>query len=81
MATKKELSEGAQKALGFIKEGCETAAEIKSKGFQVYPAHLNVLVTREYVTSRDVKLVCPTCGCKRKVKAYTITKKGVEFEG
>jgi len=83
MATKKitKLSEGALKALEMLKEGAKTAADIKIRGFAVNSAHLTVLVKRGYATSEDSTIECEFCGSKRKVKAYTLTEKGLSFEG
>lgn len=80
MAKITKLSAGAIKSLAMVKEGCKTAADIKSKGFDVNSAHLTVLVKREYLVSKDVFLVCSCCGHKRKVKAYEITDKGSAFK-
>lgn len=83
MATKKitKLSVGALKALEMLQGGCETAADIKIQGFAVNSAHLTVLVKRGYATSADTSIECEFCGSKRKVKKYTLTEKGIDFEG
>ena len=81
MAKISKLSDGAKRALEMVKDGCKTANEMKAKGFDVNSAHLTVLVNRGLVTSKDVFLVCETCGHKRKVKSYEITEKGTNFKG
>ena len=82
MATKKitKLSVGALKALEMLQEGAKNAADIKIRGFAVNSAHLTVLVKRGYATSEDSTIECEYCGSKRKVKEYTLTQKGIDFE-
>ena len=82
MSVKKitKLSEGAVRALGMLQEGAKTAADIKIRGFAVNSAHLTVLVSRGYATSADSVIECEYCGSKRKVKEYTLTDKGIDFE-
>ena len=75
------LSEGAKRALEMLQDGtCKTAADMKIQGFAVNSAHLTVLVKRGYAISEDSVIECEFCGSKRKVKAYTLTDKGIEFE-
>jgi DNA-directed RNA polymerase subunit RPC12/RpoP len=76
-----KLSVGALKALEMLQSGtCKTAADMKIQGFAVNSAHLTVLVSRGYATSADSVIECEYCGSKRKVKEYTLTDKGIDFE-
>ena len=83
-----KLSKGALEALKMIKEyeGVNelgvTASILKEKGLEgLNSAHLNALVNRELVVAKQVNIVCPCCGSKRKANAYKMTEKGHEFKG
>ena len=81
MAKVNKVSEGALKALEALKTaGTATAKDLKDAGLEgLNSAHLVALVNRGLVESTDVEVEVVTV-VKRKVKAYTVTEKGMTFD-
>ena len=81
MAKVNKVSEGALKALEALKAvGTATAKDLKDAGLEgLNSAHLTALVNKGLVESTDTVVEVVTV-VKRKVKAYTVTEKGMTFD-